>query len=99
MYILQIDFPFEGPFGEEMSRGMRPLAEDIAREHGLLWKIWTEDADSRQAGGIYLFDNRPAAEAYLDKHSQRLAAAGVDGIRSRIFTVNQPLSQLDRAPL
>ena len=99
MYILQIDFPFDGPFGEEMALAMRPLAEDIATEDHLLWKIWTEDAESRQAGGIYLFSQRSAADAYLARHSQRLTAAGVHDIRSRIFVVNQPLSLIDRAPL
>lgn len=99
MYILQIDFPFDGPFGEAMSEAMRPLAADIAQEDGLLWKIWTEDADTQQAGGVYLFSERAAAQAYLDKHTQRLHAAGVQNIRSRIFTVNQPLSQITKAPL
>lgn len=99
MYILQIDFPFEGPFGNDMSTAMQSLAEDIATEDGLLWKIWTEDADSKQAGGVYLFSERSAADAYLAKHSQRLTEAGVRNIRSRIFVVNQPLSLINRAPL
>lgn len=99
MYILQIDFPFDGPFGDAMSQAMHPLATDIAQEDGLLWKIWTEDADTRQAGGIYLFASQAAAQAYLDKHGQRLQTAGVRDIRSRIFAVNQPLSQINKAPL
>ncbi|TDQ39628.1 monooxygenase [Thiopseudomonas denitrificans] len=99
MYILQIDFPFDGPFAAEMAQAMRPLAEDIATENDLLWKIWTEDAGNHEAGGIYLFAGREAAEAYLARHSQRLQAAGVSGIRSRIFSVNQPLSHINRAPL
>lgn len=99
MYILQVDFPFDGPFAEEMAQALRPLAEDIAGEEQLRWKIWTEDADGRQAGGIYLFDDRAAAQAYLDKHSQRLQAAGIRNIRSRIFAVNQALSLIDRAPI
>lgn len=99
MYILQVDFPFSGPFGQDMAQAMRPLAEDITGEDQLLWKIWTEDADSQQAGGIYLFTSKEAAETYLDKHSERLQAAGVQDIRSRIFQVNQPLSLINRAPL
>ena len=99
MFILQIDFPFHGPFGHDLSQAMQPLAQDIAAETGLLWKIWTENADTRQAGGIYLFTDRNAASAYLDKHSQRLQAAGISDIRSRIFAVNQPLSHINRAPL
>lgn len=97
--ILQIDFPFAGPFGEEMSQAMQPLAEDIANEADLLWKIWTENPDNQEAGGIYLFANQAAAERYLVKHSERLTMAGVKHIRSKFFAVNVPLSQIDRAPL
>lgn len=99
MYILQIDFPFTGPFGQAMADAMRPLAEAIAGEDQLLWKIWTEAADNQQAGGIYLFASQDAAQDYLQRHSQRLASAGVSDIRSRIFKVNQPLSLINRAPL
>ena len=99
MFILQVDFPFAGPFGTAMTSAMLELATDIASEKALVWKIWTEDAASKQAGGIYLFNERTAAEQYLDKHRQRLQAAGVTDIRSRIFAVNQELSQLNRAPL
>lgn len=98
-YILQVDFPFAGPFGAAMVDAMRALAEDIATEEGLLWKIWTEDPKGQQAGGVYLFSDQANAERYLAKHSARLAAAGVSDIRGRIFAVNQPLSQINRAPL
>ena len=33
------------------------------------WKIWTEDAQAREAGGIYLFDTREHAQRYLDMHA------------------------------
>lgn len=42
MKILQVDFPSKGPFGAEMSTAMRELAESIAEEPGLIWKLWTE---------------------------------------------------------
>lgn len=98
-YILQVDFPFAGPFGAQMTESMRALAEDIATEEGLLWKIWTENPQQQQAGGIYLFSDKANAERYLAKHSARLAAAGVEGIRGLVYAINQPLSQINRAPL
>lgn len=99
MFILQVDFPFSGPFGTDMVEAMRPLAESITNEDGLLWKIWTEDAGQQQAGGVYLFASRETAESYLEMHSKRLQEAGISTIRSRIFAVNQPLSHINRAPL
>ena len=97
--LLQIDFPFTGPFGADMANQLRELAESIATEPGFLWKIWTENADSKEAGGIYLFKDGASAEAYLSKHSARLASFGIEGIRARIFDINTELTRIDRGPL
>ena len=48
--LLQIDFPYPGPWGDEMTAAMRGLAQSIAQEPGLLWKIWTENAERQEAG-------------------------------------------------
>jgi hypothetical protein len=56
--LLQIDFPYNGPWGESAAEAMRGLAEDIAGTPGLKWKSWTENQTTGRAGGIYLFDGR-----------------------------------------
>jgi hypothetical protein len=61
------DFPARKAGGEEQALALRALAEDIAAEPDLLWKIWTEDKEAGRSGGIYLFRNRAAAEAYHAK--------------------------------
>ncbi|UYV18005.1 monooxygenase [Halomonas qaidamensis] len=97
--ILQVHFPFDGPFGDEMANAMTALAESINQEPGLIWKIWTEDADQKQAGGIYLFDTRANAEAYCNMHTARLEAMGVTGIRAAILDTNAALSAINKGPL
>lgn len=97
--LLQIDFPFEGPFGEAMATQMAELAESIADEPGLIWKIWTENAQKSTAGGIYLFSDEASAWAYLQKHQQRLKGFGIPEVRALVFAVNTALSQATRAPL
>ena len=97
--LLQVDFPFTGPFGKDMSEQLTGLAQDIATESGLVWKIWTENEQEKRAGGIYLFDNRADAERYWAKHSARIAGFGITGAVAHIFAVNEPLSLIDRAPL
>ncbi len=99
MKLLQVDFPMNGPFGEEMSKAFKDLAEDIAKEEGIIWKIWTENKDTKEAGGIYLFSDEENAKRYLAKHTKRLEGFGINGIRGRIFDVNQPLSQINKAPI
>lgn len=99
MNLLQVDFPMNGPFGEEMSQGFKDLAHDIASEEGLVWKIWTENEKTKEAGGIYLFADEAHAMRYLEKHTKRLEGFGITGIRGKIFEVNESLSLIDRAPL
>ena len=55
--LLQVDFPFSGPWGDAMTDALQGLAESIAQEPGLIWKIWTENPASGEAGAS------PAASA------------------------------------
>ena len=98
-YILQVDFPFQGPWGNEMTSALRGLAESIAKEPGLIWKFWTENQAVGEAGGIYLFEDLPNAEAYLAMHTERLMSFGVPRVNGKIFEVNEALSLIDRAPV
>jgi len=98
-FLVQVDFPYAGPFGSEMSEAMQTLAEDIAAEAGLVWKIWTESQEQQCAGGIYLFDNEADARRYVAKHTARLEAFGIRDIRALVFRTNDVLSRIDRAPL
>ena len=38
-YLLQVDFPYSGPFGSAFFDAMKELAEDIATENGLVYKL------------------------------------------------------------
>lgn len=96
--LLQVDFDFSGPFGEEMSRALQGLAESINNEPGLIWKIWTESAANKLGGGIYLFEDEASASAYLTMHTARLQAMGITEVRGIIFDINTPLSLINKAP-
>jgi hypothetical protein len=93
-YLLQVDFPHNGPFGDELTMAMSDLAKDIANEKGLISKLWTENEATKEAGGVYLFDNEQDAARYLQKHTERLEAFGYGNIRGKIFAVNEALSAL-----
>jgi hypothetical protein len=96
-YILQVDFPHDGIFGEDMTNAFKELAQDIKKEEGLIWKIWTENETQKEAGGIYLFDNENDAKRYLDKHTKRLESFGYSNIKAKIFGVNEGLSTITNA--
>lgn len=97
--LLQIDFPMQGPWGEEMAEAFSGLAEVIGQAPGLRWKIWTENAAEGLSGGIYLFDDSASADAYLTEHTARLASFGITDIRAVMFDVNEGLTAINRGPL
>lgn len=95
--LLQVDFPYHGPFDNEMTQAMDALSASINQEPGFIWKIWTENKETQKAGGIYLFDSKENAQAYLEKHSVRLKSFGIPEVRGDIFAVNQALSLKNQA--
>ncbi|MFQ5858222.1 MAG: YdhR family protein [Anaerolineae bacterium] len=62
--ILQINFKFNVS-GAEYRQAVAPLAGDIAAVPGLRWKIWIINEAESEAGGIHLFDDEAAVQAYL----------------------------------
>lgn len=82
-----------------MTEAMDGLAHSIADEPGLIWKIWTVNEETHEAGGIYLFQDKPSANAYLEKHTARLKSFGVPRVNGKLFAVNEALSKIDRAPI
>lgn len=97
--LLQIDFSFDGPFGEDMSKELKDLAETINQESGFIWKIWTESEKEKEAGGIYLFEDEPSALSYLEMHTARLKQFGIEEVHGKIFDVNTPLTEINKGYL
>lgn len=99
MKLLQVDFQYDSPMGEEMSKALVGLAESINQEPGIIWKVWTENAAAKLGGGIYLFADEKSAEDYLQMHSTRLSAMGASNIRGVIFDINQHLTAINNGPI
>lgn len=97
-YILQVDFKTDGPFGEEMTSAFADLAESINQEEGFKWKIWTENKDAMEAGGIYLFESKETAEKYVDMHTKRLSGFGITDVNAKIFSVQTQLTSVNHGP-
>ena len=68
---------------------------------GLQWKIWLDGSEERRAGGIYLFEDRTAAEAYVNGPivARMKANADIGELEIRVFDVRQRMSEITRAPL
>jgi hypothetical protein len=97
--LVQISFPYRGPFGSQMAEALKDLAQSISQETGLIWKIWTENRETQTAGGIYLFESGELARAYLQKHTARLQALGITDISAAVFDINIELTRITRGPV
>ncbi|WP_274308823.1 monooxygenase [Solibacillus daqui] len=98
-YLLQVDFKMNGPFGDEMANAFTDLAKSINEEDGMTWKIWTENPETNEAGGIYIFETKETAKKYLDMHSKRLAGFGVKDVNAKIFSINSKLTEINKGPV
>ena len=97
--LLQIDFKMKGPWGDEMTEAFTDLANHIAETPGLISKIWTENEQTGEAGGIYLFEDEASLKTYLEEHTIRLNSFGITEINAKIFDANEALSKITRAKL
>ena len=98
MVFLQIDFDYSGPTGDKMAQEFEELAESIKNERGFICKIWTENEQTAEAGGAYIFEDIASCRAYLEMHTKRLQSFGIKDIRSKIFNINKKLSHITKAP-
>jgi hypothetical protein len=79
----------------------REAAAIIASVQGLIWKIWISKKDEFEIGGLYLFADREAAEAYL-RHPVIQAVRSNPAVvssDSQLWAVESSLSALTRGPL
>lgn len=96
MILLQInfDFPVE-MMGESLTQNAKGLAESINNEPGFISKIWIENKETEESGGIYIFKDMDTATTYAKMHSKRVEAMGAKNISSNFFEINEPLSQIN----
>lgn len=98
--ILQINYRFGIPAGD-FSRAMLPAAQPISEAPGLQWKIWLMNEADSEAGGIYLFEDEAALNAFLVGPIVSAFKANpiVSDIRVKIFDMAVAHSLVTRAPI
>jgi len=93
MILVQINFGFPPEMmGDSLSENAKPLAESINSEPGFISKIWIENIQTEESGGIYMFKDMDSAQKYVEMHTKRVEAMGAKNITCKYFNVNEPLS-------
>ena len=73
MVVQIVHFQLAGISPEQYEAEAERIAPKLARLPGLIAKVWLADPDENTYGGVYLWTDRDAAEAYAD--GELLAAA------------------------
>jgi len=97
--LLQMDYLYSGPWGDEMAAELSDLAHRIAGVPGLICKVWTENRETGEAGGVYLFEDEASLDAYMGPKIERMESFGIKGLRAKKFDVNESLTRITRGRL
>jgi len=102
MVIVQINYRRpDVPAEEWEARYTDELAKPFVDMKGLKWKVWLDDPVEQLSGGIYLFESRSEADAYLQGPivARMKSNPHLRDLLIRVFDVREPMSRLTRAPL
>jgi hypothetical protein len=79
----------------------KEFARTVAKQPGLMWKIWIGDEKRSEVGGVYLFESEKAAQDFLKGpiFAQIKANPGFRQVNAKLFDVNEECSAITRAPL
>ncbi len=97
--IWDLHLTFDGPITDEFLAQTKQLAESIAEEPGIIWKIWTVEEGTSHFGSTYLFRSREYLETYKTMHLKRLEAIGVTVTAEHVFDIMEDVSRINNAPL
>lgn len=98
--ILQLNFRFNVP-RTEYEQAVSPLAGDFAQVPGLQWKIWLMNETDSEAGGIYLFEDEPSLQAYLEGPLAGAVKAhpALSDMSAKVFDSIEELTEITRGPI
>jgi hypothetical protein len=102
MMIVQVNYTRpDMPKAEWEARYTPDRARQFLSVPGLQWKIWLDGEADRRAGGIYLFDTREAAQAYVDGPivARMKANPDVTDLQIRIFDVRENMTAITNGPV
>ena len=97
--IWDLHMKYDGPVTDEFLEGNKHLAESIAQEEGVIWKIWTVEEGTNHYGSTYLFRDLDSLKKYRKMHIKRLNSIGITQITDHIFNIMEDVSQITHAPL
>ncbi len=98
--IAQINFRYHVPTVIYLEM-CHQVAAAMSEVDGLLWKIWLLNEAEQKGGGIYLFEDRAKAEAYVEGPLVQplFANPDISDMTVTFSETSEELSMVTRAPL
>jgi hypothetical protein len=98
--LLQLNFTLHVS-ASEYEQAVAALADQFAALDGLRWKIWMINAAEQAAGGIYLFDDAEAVQAFLQGSlaAQVTSHPALSDFSVKQFDVMEDLTSITRGPI
>lgn len=98
--IMQLNFKFHAT-AQQYEQAVATLADQFAALDGLRWKIWMINASQQEAGGIYMFEDAQAIQAFLESPlaAQVTSHPALSDFSVKQFDVMEELTVITRGPL
>lgn len=98
--ILQVNYGFTSS-RKDHTELVTPLAEPLASVPGLVWKVWLMNEANNEAGGIYLFESRDAADTFMNSEAINsfVSHPTIINVSAKMFKPDETLSQVTRGPI
>ena len=98
--ILQVNFKFRIPRAD-LEAAFLPAAQPIADTPGLRWKIWLMNEAEHTAGGIYLFENEAAVQAWMAGSivASMMTNPVLSNIEAKVFDMLERHTAITRGPV
>ncbi len=98
--IVTVNYTYAGDPREWAKAYTRERAEMFVNLPGLKWKIWLDAPERNGTGGIYFFDDRASAEAYVNGPllARHRANPAISDLQVRLFETRDDMGRVTRAP-
>lgn len=99
--ILQINFRYKKVSASEFEATVNPMAGPISEVKGLRWKIMMHNEETREAGGVYLFDDEASVDAYLSGPivAQVTGHPALSDFSVKKFGIMEQFTEITRGPV
>jgi heme-degrading monooxygenase HmoA len=101
MHVQVVTYRLDEISDPEFNEANRGFADAMAAVPGLRAKVWLKDPDGNTYGGVYLWDDRQACQAFVesDLWGEVKRDEAVMDLVSRDFAVNEEMTKLTQPGL